>query len=49
MSFLDKFFASAFALVALFLILTNGRELNQILTGFAQSSSQIFKTLQARG
>lgn len=49
MDFLWKFFGGAFALIALYLIVANGREVNQILGSFATSSSQIFRTLQARG
>lgn len=48
MDFLLKFFAGAFGLIALYLIVSNGRQVNDILTSFASSSSTIFRTLQAR-
>lgn len=44
----DKLAMTSLGLVALYLLLANSREANNILTGFASSSSQILKTLQAR-
>jgi len=44
-----KFFAGAFALIAVYLILTQGAQVNIILNSFARSSSLIFSTLQGKG
>ena len=49
MDFLWKFFGGAFALIALYLIVVNGNQVNTILKSFAASSSQVFGTLQGRG
>lgn len=46
MDFLVKFFAGAFALIALYLIVTNGNQVNTILKSFSASSSNVFTTLQ---
>jgi len=48
MDFLIKFFAGAFALVALYLIVQNASGVNQILTSFSKGSSNIFATLQGQ-
>lgn len=46
MDFLLKFFGGAFALIALYLIVTNADKVNRILTGFSASSGNIFTVLQ---
>ncbi len=49
MDFLLKFFGGAFALVALYLLVTNAGQVNTILKSFSAGSSNIFATLQGRG
>lgn len=48
MDFFLKFFAGAFALVALYLVVTNATQVNTILTSFSRSSGNIFSVLQGR-
>lgn len=48
MSALEKFFAGAFVLIAIYLILTS-QQTGNIITSFATGSSQVFATLQGRG
>lgn len=49
MDFLLKFFAGAFGLVALFLIVNNADKVNTILRSFSASSGNIFSVLQGQG
>lgn len=46
MEFLLKFFGWGFALVALYLIIRNGSQVNTIMQSFAKGSSTVFRTLQ---
>lgn len=46
MSFLEKFFAGAFGLILVYLLVRNYDGVNKILRGFAAGSSQVFSTLQ---
>ena len=46
MGALEKFFAGAFGLILVYLLVRNASGVNQILTGFARGSSQVFQTLQ---
>jgi len=46
MDFLLKFFGGAFALVALYLIVTNADKVNTILRSFSASSGNVFSVLQ---
>lgn len=48
MAFAEKFFASAFALIALYLIVFNANGANQVLSGLGEFNSQTFRTLQGR-
>lgn len=49
MSALEKFFAGAFGLIAIYLFIYNGEKTSQVIKSFAAGSSQIFTTLQGRG
>lgn len=49
MSTLEKFFAGAFALIAIYLFVINGEKTSQVIKAFAAGSSNIFATLQGRG
>lgn len=49
MDFLFKFFAGAFGLIALYLIVSNADKVNTILSSFSRSSGNIFTVLQGRG
>jgi hypothetical protein len=49
MDFATKFFAGAFGLIALFLLLKDGGSgANQILSGLASFNQKTFSTLQGR-
>ena len=47
MSALEKFFAGAFALIAVYLIF-NAPNVSDVIGKFGSSSSDVFKTLQGR-
>lgn len=49
MSFLEKFFAGAFGLILVYLLVTNASGVNSILGGFASFNAKTFGTLQGRG
>ena len=49
MSTIEKFFAGAFALIAIYLFIYNGDKTSQVIKAFASGSSNIFATLQGRG
>lgn len=49
MDILLKFIGGAFGLIALYLIVSNANSVNTVFNSFATGSSQIFRTLQARG
>jgi hypothetical protein len=47
-TFAEKFYATAFGLVALYLILTNASAVNQILKALGSFNVETFKVLQGR-
>jgi len=47
-SFLEKFFAGAFGLILVYLLVTNWQGVNQILSGFASFNAKTFSVLQGR-
>lgn len=49
MSLLEKFFAGAFALIAIYLFVFNADKTSQVIKAFASGSSNVFATLQGRG
>lgn len=49
MTTLEKFFAGAFVLIAIYLFIYNGEKTSQVIKAFASGSSNIFATLQGRG
>lgn len=46
MDFLEKFFAGAFGLILVYLLVKNWQGVNGILTGFAKFNQVTFSTLQ---
>jgi len=49
MSVLEKFFAGAFGLIAIYLFIYNGDKTSKVIESFAKGSSGVFSTLQGRG
>lgn len=48
MGMVEKFFAGAFGLIALYLVVTNSQGTNTVLRGLGSFNSQTFGTLQGR-
>lgn len=48
MGAIEKFFAGAFGLVALYLLVSNASGANQVLKGLGSFNAQTFGTLQGR-
>jgi hypothetical protein len=48
-NFFEKFFAGAFGLILVYLLVANASGVNQILSGFASFNAKTFGTLQGRG
>jgi hypothetical protein len=46
MSFLEKFFAGAFGLILVYLLVKNWQGVNGILSGFANFNAKTFSVLQ---
>lgn len=49
MQFLEKFFAGAFGLILVYLLVANWQGVNGILDGFGKFNVRTFTTLQGRG
>lgn len=48
MSTLEKFFAGAFALIAIYLFVFNANKSSEVISSFATGSAKVFQTLQGR-